>query len=294
MADAPLFQKPDQAIVQLVPHHLENKPSERTVLAGDLEFASETDHVSADAMNSQATPDFDQSSADAGDEAPTPSPGLFRLSWPDALGRKVAVFGTVLGDDTGDWAEIRVFVDGEYQFTDEIDLGQYDPCFPPVVSLDELRRFWAAKEFENIRALYAPTERVQTDDDTAPEVTGAVGFEATEAQGSPTGDSGHPAGRRRDEPSKKAFKAYLSHKLGDLTQTEIAARMGTSQGQVSRWVRQVKQWLELGNQIPDETRQIIEPNRVLPMDPALIDSGPRQVSGTKARLQGQKQRDDHD
>jgi len=59
------------------------------------------------------------------------------------------------------------------------------------------------------------------------------------------------------EPSPLAMQAYRLHVLSEITQTEIAAMLSReskrpiSQGQVSKWVTEVREYVEAGNVLPD-------------------------------------------
>lgn len=85
--------------------------------------------------------------------------------------------------------------------------------------------------------------------------------------------------RARTEPSKDAFACYrMSIALG-WTQTNIAETITKElgryihQGQVSRWIKQVKEWIEDGNILPDMPKPA--PITQHTMDPADIDMGAR-------------------
>jgi hypothetical protein len=73
------------------------------------------------------------------------------------------------------------------------------------------------------------------------------------------------------------------------TQEELARlytqeKRPVDQGTVSRWIRQVKKWLEAGNVLPDLTAA--RDRKPMPMDAARIDLGPNR----EGRSAGQKKR----
>ena len=82
----------------------------------------------------------------------------------------------------------------------------------------------------------------------------------------------------RKEPSEDAFAAYRLLLVTGNTQTELAKNLTTelkrpvNQGAVSRWIRQVRDWLEAGNVLPDLTANAAK--KPTTMDPERIDLGP--------------------
>lgn len=97
------------------------------------------------------------------------------------------------------------------------------------------------------------------------------------------------------EPSLNAFAAYRAHRLLGKTQTNIAEELSSSQravsqGQASRWVTQVAEWVEAGNVLPDFQPPTTKPTAI---DPAVIDMGERQDGLTK-RQRKKRKADDAD
>jgi hypothetical protein len=78
-------------------------------------------------------------------------------------------------------------------------------------------------------------------------------------------------GYRLKEPSRLAFDAYALHVEAGWRQTAVANQLSEvlgrriTQGQVSRWVQEVRKWRGEGNVSPRPT------NRPIPMDPRKID-----------------------
>jgi hypothetical protein len=97
------------------------------------------------------------------------------------------------------------------------------------------------------------------------------------------------------EPSKDAFAAYRLQVVIGGTQTNLAARLSEelgrpiTQGAVSRWLKDVKAWLEAGNVLPDLTT--IRNTKPMPMDPERIDLGERR-DGRAKRQRGRRNSDD--
>lgn len=79
------------------------------------------------------------------------------------------------------------------------------------------------------------------------------------------------------EPSKEALAAYRISIQTGKKQQEIADILSRefhrqiSQGQVSKWIREVKKYLEAGNVLPDMPVAA----RPVPVDPGVIEMGPR-------------------
>jgi hypothetical protein len=98
----------------------------------------------------------------------------------------------------------------------------------------------------------------------------------------------------RPEPSEEAFKAYRAQIATGKNQTELAEfltgqlQRPISQVQVSRWLSQVKEWLEAGNVLPDLPTLEKKP---APIDRARIDLG-EQLEG-RTPLQRQRRTDDN-
>jgi hypothetical protein len=85
------------------------------------------------------------------------------------------------------------------------------------------------------------------------------------------------------EPPPDAFKAYRAHKATGMIQTELAQLLArelkrpVTQGQVSRWLSGVREWLEGGNVLPP----LEEIKSISAIDPNKIDMGARQDGRTK-------------
>jgi hypothetical protein len=95
------------------------------------------------------------------------------------------------------------------------------------------------------------------------------------------GDANKPRGIQR--PSEKVFKAW---RLRDLTginnQTELAAKLNeqgvpATQGQVSRWLKEVDEYLRAGNSLPPLDALPAKPQSI---DPEIIELGERQDGRT--------------
>jgi hypothetical protein len=103
--------------------------------------------------------------------------------------------------------------------------------------------------------------------------------------------------QKRKEPSADAFAAYRLKLVTGETQTNLARllqeewKRPVTQGQVSRWLNEVKDWIEAGNVLPDLTAT---PNtKPTPINPELIDMGERQ-DGRARHQRGRRNSDDHD
>jgi hypothetical protein len=102
------------------------------------------------------------------------------------------------------------------------------------------------------------------------------------------------------EPSKDAFTVYRYHVLTGKKQMVLATDPNLMellskkvvQGTISRWLTQVKQWLEAGNVLPNlpEHHPATKPS---PMDPQRIDLGERQDGRTKRQKQRRTSGDDN-
>jgi hypothetical protein len=102
-----------------------------------------------------------------------------------------------------------------------------------------------------------------------------------------------PTTTKRKEPSGKAMKAYRVWAGMGGTQDEIAKVMTRelglpiSQGQVSRWLTEVRRWLEAGNVLPP----LGSAEPVIAMDPQKLDRG-RRVDGRTPRQRAHADKDD--
>jgi hypothetical protein len=85
------------------------------------------------------------------------------------------------------------------------------------------------------------------------------------------------------EPPADALKAYRAHIATQMNQTQLAElltqklRRPVSQGQVSRWLTSVREWMEAANVLPP----LEEIKTVSPIDPSVLDMGARQDRHTK-------------
>jgi hypothetical protein len=87
-------------------------------------------------------------------------------------------------------------------------------------------------------------------------------------------------GARLRKPNKDAMTVYRYWFASGLKQVELAKDStlmellgrSVSQGTISRWLRQVEDWIKAGNVIPDLSESSI--SKPLPMDPERIDLGP--------------------
>jgi len=110
---------------------------------------------------------------------------------------------------------------------------------------------------------------------------------------------GQPSGSRRTmkQPSKDAIAAYRLQLLKGKTQKALAEqlteelRRPVNQGTVSRWLKQVKAWLEAGNVLPDLTTTT-RTRKPRPLDPEKIDLGERQDG--RANHQRERRSSDED
>lgn len=100
-----------------------------------------------------------------------------------------------------------------------------------------------------------------------------------------------PIGTRRKikQPSDDAFKCFRASLVTGRTQSELAEllsrelRRPVDQPTVSRWLKQVKAWLQAGNVLPDLTADSGARPLVSPMDPAKIDRGDGRKKATRPR-----------
>jgi hypothetical protein len=100
---------------------------------------------------------------------------------------------------------------------------------------------------------------------------------ATDPQPEPAAEA-RPSDKGKKEPSDEAFTAYRRWKLEGIKQTRIAEMMSeelhwpVSQGQVSRWCTDVRDWLFIpGSKLP--------PPRCITMDPRKLEQGSRRDGG---------------
>jgi len=87
-------------------------------------------------------------------------------------------------------------------------------------------------------------------------------------------------------PPDKAFQAYRLSVLKGWNQTQIAEELVTNQGQVSRWIKDAKEYINAGNVLPD----LEVMNKPQSIDPTVIDMGAR--SDGRAPRQREKRSDD--
>jgi hypothetical protein len=103
--------------------------------------------------------------------------------------------------------------------------------------------------------------------------------------------------RRLKEPSKDAFTAYRVWLVTGEKQEELAQRLmeplkrKVGQGTISRWLKQVKEWIEAGNVLPDLSEPL--DSKPTPMDPERIELGERQ-DGRARHQRGRRNSDRHD
>ena len=82
----------------------------------------------------------------------------------------------------------------------------------------------------------------------------ASGHDEQPAPAKPTGKK--PGPKTTQPPSDDAIKCYRANFVTGMTQTKLSERMTKelnrpiSQGQVSRWIKQVKEWIAAGNVLP--------------------------------------------
>ena len=89
-------------------------------------------------------------------------------------------------------------------------------------------------------------------------------------------------------PSDKAIRAYRLSVVKGGKQGQIATELRTNQGQVSRWIKDVKVWIKAGNVLPD-LEVLKKPQSI---DPTVIDMGAR--SDGRTPRQREKRSDDSD
>jgi len=102
-----------------------------------------------------------------------------------------------------------------------------------------------------------------------------------------------PAAPRLKEPSSLAMEAYRLRFLRGFKQTDIAGMLSKehkrkiSQGQVSKWVAEVRVYVEAGNVLPDPPKDEAKAN-LRYADPATLDYQNKpdgKVRARKSRLQ---------
>ena len=97
--------------------------------------------------------------------------------------------------------------------------------------------------------------------------------------------SGAISQAQRGQPSEDAFKAYRLSIATGKNQTELAEILTTElkrpigQGQVSRWLDKVKEWLEAENVLPDLFKPLDKQPTAI--DPEVLDLGKRQDRRTE-------------
>jgi hypothetical protein len=97
---------------------------------------------------------------------------------------------------------------------------------------------------------------------------------ASDEQQEPVSPGGHTA------PSEDAVKCYRLHFATEYTQIKTAELLtqelhrDISQGQVSRWIAQVKSWIAAGNVLPPMPQPI---RKVQSIDPDAIDMGSHMI-----------------
>jgi hypothetical protein len=138
----------------------------------------------------------------------------------------------------------------------------------------------------------AAVKRETPPTDATPEQASEAGEQATPL---PKSEPAESIGRaQRKQPSEDAFKAYRLSIATGKNQTELAEILATelkrpiSQGQVSKWLTQVKAWLEAGNVLPDLLKPLNEQPKGI--DPEVLDMGKRQDG--RAERQRSKRIDD--
>jgi hypothetical protein len=76
---------------------------------------------------------------------------------------------------------------------------------------------------------------------------------------------------RLDEPPQRAIDAYRAVKFAGKKQVDVARDFGVDQGTISRWLRNVAEWIAAGNILPD-----LDPlPKTITMDPSKLEQGPR-------------------
>lgn len=102
--------------------------------------------------------------------------------------------------------------------------------------------------------------------------------------------------RKIKQPSGDAFKCYRVSLTTGWTQRMLAEllsrelRRPVDQPTVSRWLKQVKAWLEAGNVLPDLTAESGAKPKVSPIDPAKIDRS----DGRKKSIRPRRSEDDNE
>jgi hypothetical protein len=146
----------------------------------------------------------------------------------------------------------------------------------------------ALQDVEVVRLTVSPTRAAEEELDHPPQHTVEEGMSAPQVARPP---------QSRKEPSKDAIAAYRLKLLTGQTQTELAEQLTKElkrpidQGTVSRWLRQVKVWLEAGNVLPDLTAT--PGTKPMPMDPERIELGERR-DGRAKHQRGRRNSDQDD
>jgi hypothetical protein len=114
-------------------------------------------------------------------------------------------------------------------------------------------------------------------DELPPRVTGADHCSESPIT-SPSASTRRDVDAGRKGPPLDAITCYRVWFTTGKTQKEIAARLSpqlarpVTQGQVSRWLKEVRDWLEAGNVLPDLFTPVSRPHA---QDPRVLEMGPR-------------------
>jgi hypothetical protein len=106
------------------------------------------------------------------------------------------------------------------------------------------------------------------------------------------------AKQKLKQPSDDAIACYRLLLATGKTQSELAEIMSrelrrpVDQPQVSRWLKQVKEWLKGGNVLPDLTADSGPKRKVVPIDPVKIDRRDGMKGTTRPRRSEDADRDD--
>jgi len=90
----------------------------------------------------------------------------------------------------------------------------------------------------------------------------------------------------RKEPQARAFLAYRLHRFSGMKQDDIASQLGKSQKTISAWTKQVKEWCEAGNPLPDSEAVS---RKIQALDPAVLELG-AQIEGRTPRQRNKANR----
>jgi hypothetical protein len=141
---------------------------------------------------------------------------------------------------------------------------------PSKVDLDAMMKA-SFRDMDRIQAMFEAPER-KAPGSKAGDLTVATNETKSGAIAPPS-----PAERQK-EPSKRAIDAYRAVKFAGKKQEEIAPLFGVRQGTVSRWIKQVSEWIATGNILPS----LDAPKRkATPMDPRKLEQGPRRPRAHK-------------